>query len=603
MSFSSPRKRPLPTTSPSGRKRHQSVLFNQSLEAGPSGTGNTDTRTRSPERSSFPGYAAVPKRTKEVYGTLEPRDIGKLSLLNRKWEESIRRGTHKDVADREFHTEWTKHVDKWYPDRRLMTKFGVVNEVPPPGSPDSYDGYEVHDEDEDEEEEAELLEEEEYDEDDPEIELSEDKNEIRATFAEDCADDNDKDTILCQGIFSLIEDIQVFAKMFVRENIIMAPAEFMDGLLKKENEQLIRYIGCLAIGGKEGKKAWEELLTSPDKREALLFGIIGRALKEHVFSDLWFGGSPEEWRDLSEKERASQDSGDGEFFSLSLLMLEAVLTIASGFSRTQERATLIQKFARKADPRELEYACTLMKLQLEKLLAPFYDGKSKKLPASLQGELFELVRGAARFSRLMRLVPDVVYHWASVFKDEEFEPHRMECFNLVDMIQNSPYEKKVVGGMERAVPREGADPNKTEAIVKIVCFPGLIAYRKAGGSLAQQELDKEKARPDYAPPDVKAARKKLARGGDDAFDGTEGFRSKTICKSVVYLVWSKQRLLTREAGTSAHIDAVRDGKMDKYAKDSEGCLELSDIAEQKWEREAVRASPSRRLGVGGLWGR
>lgn len=165
----------------------------------------------------------------------------------------------------------------------------------------------------------------------------------------------------------------------------------------------------------------------------------------------------------------------------------------------------------------------------------------------------------------------------------------MECYNLHEMILNSPFEREVVHHRERAVLREGANEERKEAIVKIVCFPGLEAYRKGGGALAEEELARGRNRPDHAPPDVQAARK---RNGE-SYKATDGYRSKTICKSVVYLVWDKQRLLTREAGTSRHIDAVRSGDMSRYTKDYEGFVELYDLATQQWEQELVRASPSR----------
>ena len=47
-----------------------------------------------------------------------------------------------------------------------------------------------------------------------------------------------------------------------------------------------------------------------------------------------------------------------------------------------------------------------------------------------------------------------------------------------------------------------------------------------------------------------------------------------LCKSVVNLIWGRQRLLTREAGTSVHIDAMRDGNQKRYEDDRKGYIEL-----------------------------
>lgn len=212
--------------------------------------------------------------------------------------------------------------------------------------------------------------------------------------------------------------------------------------------------------------------------------------------------------------------------------------------------------------------------QLKSMLEPFKDPSSG---SSLDVALQELIRKAGQLSRLMRQAPDVVYYWPPTFKDEEFEPSRMECLNLNYMITNSPYKKKKVGGIERAtlIDDKPETVAKSEAIVRVVCFPGLVAYRRLGGTLAKKEIAEEKDRKDYAPADVQA----LRRAGVDALTPDTGFRSKVIFKSVVFLKWGRQRLLTKEAGTSAHIDAVKKGDLNKYADDYQGFKELWDIYE------------------------
>ena len=191
-------------------------------------------------------------------------------------------------------------------------------------------------------------------------------------------------------------------------------------------------------------------------------------------------------------------------------------------------------------------------------------------------DLATIVDGAAHMSIIMRCQADTVYYWQPTFKDEEFEPKRMECFNLQDMLRDSPYDTKTINGFERAVLRPGRE-DESEAIVRVVCFPGLVAYRQGGGKLAQKELADEKAITDRAPPDVRHHRKvQSSRQGQKELDGSEGFRTKVICKSVVMLQWSKQRLLTKEAGTSAHLDAVRNHKIKNYAGDRPDFVELYD---------------------------
>lgn len=258
---------------------------------------------------------------------------------------------------------------------------------------------------------------------------------------------------------------------------------------------------------------------------------------------------------------------------------------SAGFYRTEQRLQTIKRYVdeERTDAAQLSLKKAIVKLslQLEQLILPFWKicGRTGSLLAQDDRKaLFEIVSIAADLSRWLRRVPHTVYYWPPTFKDEEFEPARMECLNLEYMTTHSPYNKKGSHGRERAELAKGEEA-RGEAIVRVVCFPGLVAYRQGGGALAQQLLEDESARPDHAPPDVKA-RERLARRGADALTGNEGFRTKIICKSVVHLVWGKQRLLTREAGTSAHIDAMRD-QSQKYENDYQGFKELYDIFRER----------------------
>lgn len=154
---------------------------------------------------------------------------------------------------------------------------------------------------------------------------------------------------------------------------------------------------------------------------------------------------------------------------------------------------------------------------------------------------------------------------------EEFDQDRMECLNLESMIKTSPYSKEVTDGYEKTV--LVGPPEESEAIVKIVAFPGLVAHRKGGGELGQRQIREEETQQNdpREPQDVRGA--KRAREGS-SFTGDEGFRTRVLCKSVVHLIWGRQRLLTREAGTSKHLEAMRNGEMDRYDVDRAGFVEL-----------------------------
>jgi hypothetical protein len=151
----------------------------------------------------------------------------------------------------------------------------------------------------------------------------------------------------------------------------------------------------------------------------------------------------------------------------------------------------------------------------------------------------------------------------------------MECLNMVDMMNSSPYGTLIVNGVPRSVSKKNASEN-TEAIVRIVAFPGLVVHKQGGGALAERLLEEEaRAEKQREPPkDVET----VYRMSMDAEPITieSGFRMHVLCKSVMHLMWGKQMLLTREADTSAHIDAMKYGKTQKYVHHRQGFIELYD---------------------------
>ena len=293
-----------------------------------------------------------------------------------------------------------------------------------------------------------------------------------------------------------------------------------------------------------------------------------------------------------------------------------------GFYRTRQRAMEIFEYEKKpknqAGGADAAWAATVMVVrQLEIMLLPLWKQGGKSYDAAawnkggkygMGGYLNRIVSLASSVSRAMCREPDVVYYWQPTFKDEEFEPGRMECYNLKEMISTSPYDRKTINGIDRAILRKDHG-DRSEAIVRIVCFPGLVAYRQHGGALAQKELGEEAERRgdhEAVPPDVRAQRKRLA-AHEDTLTGDEGFRTRIVGKSVVLLEWGKQRLLTKEAGTSVHIDAMnkQNGKsMDRY-HDHDDYAELWTVYQKVQEGVSVADQEeewSRRKKRSGSWG-
>ena len=119
----------------------------------------------------------------------------------------------------------------------------------------------------------------------------------------------DPDTRICEDINNLRSMAWDFADSFPAVSAPQQP-HVLDNLFKRQNDQLVRYIGCLAMGGKDGMEGWRALLADTDCCKALVFGIVGRAMKEKVFSELYFGAPPNPAETLSIKEQEQvQDDG------------------------------------------------------------------------------------------------------------------------------------------------------------------------------------------------------------------------------------------------------------------------------------------------------
>ncbi|KAK3674143.1 hypothetical protein LTR78_005990 [Recurvomyces mirabilis] len=329
-----------------------------------------------------------------------------------------------------------------------------------------------------------------------------------------------------------------------------------DDLFASGNRPFLQYVGRLALGGPDDQKSWSRMLEDDSCRRSLAWAVIGQVLKEQCFDVLWFGASPDEERKLREYERSAVDK--------------------DGFRRANNRASICRKFPKTHASSEhagsdtYTIATVKLAMHLERMVAPLYHSAMGTSAAPTRIHFKDIASSAASISRILRLQSDVVYYWPPTFKDEEVEPARMECLNMTDMLEHSPYVKQDAGHGHPVLSEDRrAD---SQAIVQIVCFPGLVAYRKGGGGLAKHTLAREGRRPSTAPPDVQ----RVQQMRDGQYTGQEGIRTKTILKAAVHLKWGKQRLLTREAGTSAFLDAVRDGSS-KYVDDSKGFREFWDL--------------------------
>jgi hypothetical protein len=133
------------------------------------------------------------------------------------------------------------------------------------------------------------------------------------SLLKDIADETERDNEVCVRVHKLRARVVDYARGFGGDtSAILRKNNCLDDLCGNvQNAQLVRYIGCLAQGGPNLGDSWQDLLADSETRVSLVVGIIGTALKEHVFSELWFAGTDEQIEEL-EKLQERQKHGDGE---------------------------------------------------------------------------------------------------------------------------------------------------------------------------------------------------------------------------------------------------------------------------------------------------
>lgn len=219
----------------------------------------------------------------------------------------------------------------------------------------------------------------------------------------------------------------------------------------------------------------------------------------------------------------------------------------TGFLRTAQRANYINKSLPGATlPANHQTATVHLALQLNVLLGALFRSEKDIENPSHFTHLLSIVELATDLHLDMRRQPDVVYYPQPIFKDEEFDPSRMSCANLRPTQEDCPLINYDENGHE--IPSGNPKGDSSDiALVRVVLFQGLVAYRKGGGALAEEMLERERWARHVVPlvkdqrweDGRKAAAKRPVR---DVGVG-DGFRSKVLAKGIVALGWGKQRRL------------------------------------------------------------
>lgn len=188
-------------------------------------------------------------------------------------------------------------------------------------------------------------------------------------------------------------------------------------------------------------------------------------------------------------------------------------------------------------PKGRELGIARITLQLEKLLYPI-----RELARDREGEhafqarikdfapaLKRLVVSAASLNLVMRLQGSVVYFFQPIFKDEEFDPRRMECLNLREMQESCPLQD--INDKDEIIKANDPDGDPSNvALVRIICAYGCVAYRQGGGELGKRLLREEEGVPNpMLPPELQGTHL-LHKPRDRKITAEDGFRTKTLAK-------------------------------------------------------------------------
>ncbi|KAL9094587.1 MAG: hypothetical protein Q9165_003146 [Trypethelium subeluteriae] len=302
------------------------------------------------------------------------------------------------------------------------------------------------------------------------------------------------------------------------------PLEFLE---RNASTELRHHITCHASGGPSGINGWEKLFKDKNAREAVMYGVIGKALEEHVFAELLFGANEEQ------KEQLEQ--------------LEVSYAGKDGFERTGIRAHYIKEALKSQQwsgtlrhpPRYWSQVDNIT-LQLYTLIYPLLllnpetlglellerqsadegisteaqstqglpseQGSSRKIElGKLLRDLRMIVKSAAMSSLIIRISADTIYHFQPMFKNTVFERDVMQSWDI-DFIWDGDTEN-MENNLDEAYRAEHAND---EPVIQVDCFPAIVMFKKGG------------------PPEAEKP-------------GERGLRVKTLRKALVNLRWGRKR--------------------------------------------------------------
>lgn len=256
--------------------------------------------------------------------------------------------------------------------------------------------------------------------------------------------------------------------------------------ISQKTPELIQYVNFIASSGKD---SWEDIFA--ERRVALVYGVLGKAIEIHVFGEEMFGAS--------DRQRTTLRGIDVEMLNLNgrrlpkclfpFLLKSTSLNLIPciGFARQKVRAGTINAFL-SAHDRALppEFVSSLARLQagLSALVSPFLSSPpSPKYHHDLSRVLFL----AAKLSLDMRREPGTIYYVSPIASSGEFKPRITNILNPRQLARAEPWHE-----------------DYEEPVVRVAAWPSIFAYRPGNGR----------------------------EGGEE-----DGYRTRRIGKSEAYVKW------------------------------------------------------------------
>ena len=205
-----------------------------------------------------------------------------------------------------------------------------------------------------------------------------------------------------------------------------------------------------------------------------------------------------------------------------------------------------------------------------------------KVPEEVFEPLQKIVIQAGILSLQMRIDPHTVYYFEPVFKEDNFDSKRMECFNFRQMQQQHPrhtpaelenleLDPEEVERRAKLSEAERKRARNDDPLTQITIMDAICAYRLGGWETANSTI----AAPEYEKPEYP----------------NQGVRTRLLTQAWVYCRWGRARRFQAgkpdDGGEHVHGDAWKGGF--KEFTDVKGVYPWLDV-ERKEKAFAARAA-------------